>query len=112
MKIRFIKQKWNKKKCRCECLKEEKCFNDSFFNVINCKCEMKKAAALIKEQCEEINNDNNYVIQNKAISLIKKIENCKLFIGASILFLFISIILTEIMIHFCLKSRKNNALPY
>ena len=105
-------QKWNKEKCRCECLKEEKCFNDSFFNVINCKCEMKKAAKLIKEQCEEIIDDINYVIQNKTVTLIKKIENCKPFIGVSILFLYISIILTGMMIYFCLKPRKNNALPY
>ena len=71
------KQKWNKKKCRCECLEEEKIFNDSLFNVINCKCEMKKLAALVKEkeQCEEIIDDINYVIQNKTITLIKKIEN-------------------------------------
>ena len=59
-------QKGNKEKCRCKCLKEEKCFNDSFFNVINCKCEMKKAAKLIKEQCEEIIDDINYVIQKNS----------------------------------------------
>ena len=88
------------KKCRCECLKEEKCSNDSFFNVINCKCEMKKAAKLIVEKCEKINNDINYVIQNKTITLIKKIENCKPFISVSILFLCISIILTGMMIYF------------
>ena len=52
-------------------------FNDSLFNVINCKCEMKKLAALVKEkeQCEEIIDDINYIIQNKTITLIKKIEN-------------------------------------
>ena len=105
------KQKWNKEKCRCECLKEEKCSDDSYFNVINCSCEMEKAAKLIvEEKCKEINDDINYVIQNETITLIKKIENCKLFIGVSILFLCISIILTGIMIYFCLKSRKNNAL--
>ena len=100
------------KKCRCECLKEEKCANDSFFNVINCKCEMKKAAKLIVEKYEEVTNDINYVIQSKTQTLIKKIENCQSFVSVSILFLCISIILTGMMIYFCLKSRKNNALPY
>ena len=92
--------------------KRKKCFNDSFFNFINCKCEMRKAAALIVEKCEEIDNDINYVIQNKTITLIKKIENCKPFISVSILFLCISIISTGMMIYFCLKSRKSNALLY
>ena len=72
---------------------------------------MEKAAKLIvEEKCKEINDDINYVIQNETITLIKKIENCKPSIGVSILFLCISIILTGIMIYFCLKSRKNNAL--
>ena len=42
-------------KCRRECLKIEKCDNNSFWNVVNCKREHKKAAKLItEEECEEI----------------------------------------------------------
>ena len=80
-----------------------------FSDVIHCKCEMKKAAALILEKCKEINND---VIQNKTVTLIKKIENCRPFISASILLLCISIILIGIIIYFYLKPRENNSLPY
>ena len=51
------KQKWNKDKCRCECLIKEKCSGNSFFNVINCICEMKKMAALIKEEECDVETD-------------------------------------------------------
>ena len=101
------KQKWNNKKCRCECLEQKMCFNNTFFNVINCRCEMKKAVKLIVEskrlpkECKEIND--NVIIQNKKITLVKKIKQCKPFIGVSILFVFISLI---IVIYVCLKSKK------
>ena len=71
---------------------------------------MKKAAKLIVEKCEKINNYINYNIQNKTITLIKKIENCKPFISLSILFLCISVILTGMMIYFCFKIKKNALL--
>ena len=46
-------QKWNKKKCRCECLKIKKCKVGYSWNVNNCRCEMKKLAALIEfERCD------------------------------------------------------------
>ena len=35
------KQKWNKNKCRCECLIDRKCYN-KFWNPNSCKCEYKK----------------------------------------------------------------------
>ena len=71
---------------------------------------MKKLAALIEE--EECDVETNEIIKNKTITLIKKIENCKPFIGVSILFVCISVITTGTIIYFCLKSRKNNVLPY
>ena len=43
-------QIWNKNKCRCECLERKKSSNNTFFNVINCRCEMKKAAKLIESK--------------------------------------------------------------
>ena len=73
------KQKWNKNKCRCECLEIKDCGNNSFWNVVNCRCEFKKAAKLIVE--EECDVETNGIIQNKIITLIKKIENCKPFVG-------------------------------
>ena len=33
------KQKWNKEKCRCECLIKENCPDNSSFNVVNCNCK-------------------------------------------------------------------------
>ena len=35
------KQKWNKNKCRCECLINKK-WGNKFWNPNNCKCEFKK----------------------------------------------------------------------
>ena len=37
-------QKWNKDKCRCECLKIKDCDIGFSWNVNNCRCEMKKLA--------------------------------------------------------------------
>ena len=47
------KQKWNKNKCRFECLKNKKC-NDSRFNwnPDSFKCEYKKKGTLLVEECE------------------------------------------------------------
>ena len=73
---------------------------------------MKKLAALIEfkrfhetEECKEINDD---VIKNKTATLIKKIKNCKPFIGVSILFLCVTIILIGKMTYFCLKLKYND----
>ena len=33
------KQKRNKDKCRCECLKIKECDNNYLWNVVNCRCE-------------------------------------------------------------------------
>ena len=75
---------------------------------------MKKLAALFEfEECKEINNGiikNDCIMQNK--TLIKKIENCKPFVTSSILFVCVSIILTGLMIYFCLKLRNNSVLFY
>ena len=80
---------------------------------------MKKLAALIEtEECDVKTDENKNVSeckgfpQNKTITLIKKVKDCKAFIGLSILFLCVSIILTGIMIYFYLKSKNDNVLPY
>ena len=91
--------------CKCGCLLDE-----SSSNVVNCRCEFKKVAKLITtEECDVETND---IIENKTISVIKKIENCKPFVASSISFVCISVISTGIMIYFCLKSRKNKVLSY
>ena len=36
------KQRWNKNKCRCECLINKKCDDDFVWNIINRECEYKK----------------------------------------------------------------------
>ena len=80
-------QRWNGNKCRCECLKIKKCNIGYSWNVNNCRSEI-------------------------ILILIKKVKDCKPFIGVSILFLCVSIILIGIMIYFYLKSKNNNILPY
>ena len=72
------KQRWNKDNCRYECLKIEKCDITSFWNFVNCKYEYKKAAKLIvKEEDEEmVGNELN----NKTVSILKKVINCKPFV--------------------------------
>ena len=74
---------------------------------------MKKVAALIESEECNLETDNKIeCTENKTLTLIKKIENCKPFVTSSILFVGVSIITTGIMIYFCLKSRNNNVLPY
>ena len=36
------KQKWNKNKCRCECLINNECNNNKFWNPSKCECECRK----------------------------------------------------------------------
>ena len=48
----------------------------------------------------------------KTVTLIKKGKNCKSFIGVTILFLCVSIILTGILLYFYLKSKNNNFWTY
>ena len=64
------KQKWNKDKCRCECLVRKECDNNFFWNPSNFKCEYKKKAAhLVTEECEEI-------IDNKTVPIKSIIRLC------------------------------------
>ena len=85
----------------------------AFWNVVNCRCEfLKKTAKLITtEECKEIVVDDD-VLNNKAISIINKVEKCKPFVASSILFVCVSVILTGIMIYFYVKSGNNYVLPY
>ena len=76
---------------------------------------MKKIAILVGiEECD-VETDEikgikcRILLKNK--TLITKVENCKPFIGISILFLLVSLVFGGIIIHFYLKSR-NNILPY
>ena len=112
-------QRRNDNKCRGECLKIKKCNIGYSWSVNNCRCEMKQLAALIEtEECDvetdEIRNvsECKAFAENKTITFIKKVTDCKPFIGVSILFICVSIILTGIMIYFYLKSKNNNVLPY
>ena len=36
------KQRWNKNKCRCECLIDKKCDDDFVWKISNCECDYKK----------------------------------------------------------------------
>ena len=102
------KQKRNKDKCRCECLVDKKCDNKFVWNPSNCKCEYKKAADLLTEKCEEI-IDNKIVpiekhnktllvkIYNKTMSIEENIslDSCKPFVASPVLFLLVSVIITD-----------------
>ena len=110
-------QKWNKDKCRCECLKIKDCNIGYSWNFNNCRCEMKKSAALIEtEECDVETDKIRNVSQckafpeNKTIALIKKVKDCKPFVGVTVLFLCVSITLTGIMIYFYLKSKNRYVL--
>ena len=76
--------------------------------IVNVNIE-KKQPKLTTEECEEINDS---ITQNKTVVIKEFVENCKPFVGSSILFVSVSIILTGIMIYFCVKSRHNDVLPY
>ena len=102
-KVSNNKQKSNENKCRCECLEIKEC-------EIRCRCDFKKAAKLITT--EECDVEIDGIVQNKTITLTKRTENCKPFVPLSILFVSVSIILSGIMIYFCLKSRNKDVLPY
>ena len=119
-------QRWNGNKCRCKRLKIKDCGIGYSWNVNNCRCEVKELAALTfeserlleTEECDveadEIKNVSacKAFSENKTITLIEKVKDCKPFIRVSILFLCVSIILKGIMIYFYLKSKYNNVLPY
>ena len=78
------KQKWNKNKCRCECLEIKKCDNNYSWNVVNCSYELRKAAALIVgEKCDAETGEK---IENKTVTLIKKMKECTPFVDSSLFF--------------------------
>ena len=109
------KQKWNEEKCRCECLEIKACEIGFSWNTVNCSCEIKKIARLIESKTEECDIGTDQIIKPKSFpenkTLIKDIQNYKPFIGVSISFLCVSIILSGIMVYFYLKV-KNNVLRY
>ena len=56
-------------------------------------------------------DDTTTIIQNETILIKKHVENCKPYVASSILFVSVSIILTGIIIHFCVKSKNRDILP-
>ena len=63
---------------------------------------------IVEKECEEIND----LTENKTISVIGKIENCKPFVASPILFVSVSVILTGIMTYFYCKSRNRDVTLY
>ena len=100
------KQKWNKDKCRCECLSNEKCDNKFVWNPSSCDCEYKKKAAhLLTEECKEI-------IQNKtqSVKMYNLSDLCKPYVASSILFLLVSVIITGLFICFYVNLQSKRKL--
>ena len=75
--------------------------------IVAVSVSLKKALKLIDE-CEEVAD----IKENKTISIIKQVENCKPFLASSILFVSVSAILTGILIYFYVKLRNRDVLPY
>ena len=73
---------------------------------------MKKAAALIVEECDVETDELPVIMKNKTVTLIKKVKDCKPFVASSILFVCVSVISVGIITYFYCKSRNNNVLPY
>ena len=106
------KQKWNKDKCRCECLINKKCGN-KFWNPNSCKCEYrKKAAHLSAEEYEEIIDNKIVPIKkyNKTVSVkdCNLFHPCKPYTASSILFLLVSVIITGTFVYFYLNSKRKS----
>ena len=93
-------QKWTKDKCRCECLQNKDFENGYSWNVNNCRSERFPDT----EKCNFQTSEKIKDTKKKTVILIKRIKNCKPFIGIGILFLCVSAILIGIMIYFYLKS--------
>ena len=109
------KQKWNKDKCRCECLINKKCDNNFVWNPSNCKCEYKKKAAhLLTEECEEIIDKKTVPIKKYNKTLFIEENNsantCKPFVASSILFLLISVTITSAFIYFYVNLQSKRKL--
>ena len=99
------KQKWNKDKCRCECLINKNCDNKFAWNPKNCKCEYKKKRALSVEECEDIIDNKAITIKkyNKTVSIKENtslVSSWKLFVASSIFFLLVSIVTVGAFIYF------------
>ena len=116
--IRNNKQKWNKYKCRCECLVDKKCDNKFVWNPSNCKCEYKeKAAHALTEECEEIFNNKTVPMEKHSKTLLIKKYNktvlikenisldfCKPLVASSVLFLLVSVLITSAFVYFYVNS--------
>ena len=44
------KQKWNKDKCRCDCIINKKYSNNFVWITSNCKCDYKKSSSFINRR--------------------------------------------------------------
>ena len=109
------KQKWNKDKCRCECLVDKKCDNKFVWNPGNYKYEYnKKAAYLLTEECEEIIDNKTVPIKkyNNTVSIKENdsVNTCKTFVASSVLFLLISVITIGAFIYFYVNSHSKRGL--
>ena len=60
---------------------------------------------------EECDTETDGITKNKTVTLTKKVEDCKLFVSSSILFVCVSVVLTGTMTYFYCKSRNRDVLP-
>ena len=119
------KQKWNKDKCRCECLVNEKCNKNFTWDPSNCKCKYKKKTAhLLTEECEEIIDNKIVPIEkhnktllvkkyNKAVSIKENtlLVSCKPFVASSIFF-YLSVINVGAFVYFYGSLQPKRKLQY
>ena len=85
----------------------KKCGN-KFWNSNSCKCERKKVAYLLAEECEEMIDNKTLLIKKHSKSVLMKennsVDSCKPFVASAILFLLVSVVLTGLFIYFYFNS--------
>ena len=111
------KQKSNKDKCRCGCKKSvhKKCNKNFVWNLSSYKCEYKRKAALLVEECEIIDNKTVSVKKkrNKTVSLKEhnySLDSCKPFVAPSISFLLLSVMTTGAFVYFYFSKQPKRKL--
>ena len=110
---------WNPSNCNCECNKS--CNIGEYLDYKNCKCR-KKVTYSLAEKCDQ-NTDKNKIIHNENLSIIEynKSTNknlntssssvpCKPYVLLSILFLMISVTISDAFVCFYLNSRPKKEL--
>ena len=109
------KQKWNKHKCRCECIKLDRCSEEFSWNPINCICGFKKKIAnLLVDDCKEnINEDDMVENKTKSVPRCNKSQFVKI-VNHSLLYLFYvlleTLLISGVFVHYYFNSQSKRKI--